>query len=94
MEASDIAVLAVDFVVGRGRKQSLDLFLLGQYSCRGGDLQVTVVGLCLSPPEGGEILALCCFPTLASQVSLHFPSCFISCGLPSFGADGMIIIRG
>lgn len=37
MEASDIAVpainyRAVDFVVGRGGKQRLDLFLLGKYS--------------------------------------------------------------
>lgn len=97
VEASDIAVpavnyRAVDFVVGRGGKQRLDLFLLGKYSCGVADLQLTVLGLCLSPSEGCEILTWCCFPFAASQISLYYPSYFVFCGSPCLGANGMIII--
>lgn len=79
-------------MVGRGGKQSLDVFLLGKDSCRVGDLQVTALGPCLSPSEGCEILTWCCFPFAAPQISLCYPSCFVLHGLLPFGANGIITI--
>lgn len=72
---------AVDFVVGRGGKQSLDLFLLGKYRCRVGDLQVTVMGLCLSPSEGCEILISAVSPFLLPRFLciIHHTLFYVAC---------------